>query len=160
MDLFSLESELMGSVVAAGLVRFLLDRIFAYRACLGHPIGRGDNLIENDAHAAMILEYMQTFRNDKEEFMVENTITNIAKGRSGYGSAPLTVSIYNFDPALGCDDATFQPCSPRALSSLKVVGDRCKELYPLSRNSTSDQPRLLRRGRVHRRARQFSAISH
>ncbi|KAH8993452.1 hypothetical protein EDB92DRAFT_1944585 [Lactarius akahatsu] len=32
------------------------------------------------------------------------------------------VSVYNFVPPLGRDDATFQPCSPRALSSLKVVG--------------------------------------
>ncbi|KAH8995264.1 hypothetical protein EDB86DRAFT_3077751 [Lactarius hatsudake] len=44
------------------------------------------------------------------------------------------VSVHNFDPSPGCDDATFQPCSPRALSSLKVVGDRCKGLYPLGRN--------------------------
>ncbi|KAH9023594.1 hypothetical protein EDB83DRAFT_2658629 [Lactarius deliciosus] len=44
------------------------------------------------------------------------------------------VSVYNFDPSLGCGDATFQPCSPRAPSSLKVVGDRCKGLYPLGRN--------------------------
>jgi glucoamylase len=75
-----------------------------------------------------------------EEFMSETTITDVKKGRSGYGSAPLTVSVYNFDPSLGCDDATFQPCSPRALSSLKVVGDRFKEFFPVSRNFTKDQP--------------------
>ena len=72
--------------------------------------------------------------------MTETTITDITKGRSGFGSAPLTVSVYNFDPSLGCDDVTFQPCSPRALSSLKVVGDRFKEFFPLSRNFTSKQP--------------------
>jgi len=72
--------------------------------------------------------------------MSETTITDVAKGRSGYGSAPLTVSVYNFDPSLGCDDATFQPCSPRALSSLKVVGDRFKEFFPLSQNFTEQQP--------------------
>ena len=82
----------------------------------------------------------QTFWNDEEEFMTETTITDIKKGRSGFGSAPLTVSVYNFDPSLGCDDATFQPCSPRALSSLKVVGDRFKEFFPLSRNFTGKQP--------------------
>lgn len=72
--------------------------------------------------------------------MTETTITDVAKGRSGYGSAPLTVSVYNFDPSLGCDDATFQPCSPRALSSLKVVGEHFKQFFPLSRNFTEDQP--------------------
>ncbi|KAI9437567.1 Six-hairpin glycosidase-like protein [Lactarius indigo] len=109
-------------------------------ARLGRAVGRGMDVVEYDAHAAMILDYMQTFWNDKEEFMTETTITKVAEGRSGYGSAPLAVSVYNFDPSLGCDDATFQPCSPRALSSLKVVGDRFKELFPLSRNFTSDRP--------------------
>jgi glucoamylase len=72
--------------------------------------------------------------------MTETTTTDVKKGRSGYGSAPLTVSVYNFDPSLGCDDATFQPCSPRALSSLKVVGDHFKAFFPLSRNFTDKQP--------------------
>jgi glucoamylase len=109
-------------------------------ARLGRAIGRDNDVIEYDAHAAMILEYIQTFWNDKEGFMTETTVTDVANGRSGYGSAPLTVSVLNFDPSLGCDDATFQPCSPRALSGLKVVGDRFKELFPLSRNFTSKQP--------------------
>jgi glucoamylase len=72
--------------------------------------------------------------------MTETTTTDVSKGRSGYGSAPLTVSVYNFDPSLGCDDATFQPCSPRALSSLKVVGDHFKAFFPLSQNFTEKQP--------------------
>ena len=72
--------------------------------------------------------------------MTETTITDIEMGRSGYGSAPLTVSVYNFDPSLGCDDATFQPCSPRALSSLRVVGDRFRDFFPLSQNFTNKQP--------------------
>ena len=82
----------------------------------------------------------QTFWNAEVGFMSETTITNITLGRSGYGSAPLTVSVYNFDPTLGCDDATFQPCSPRALSSLKVVGDRFRDFFPLSQNFTDEQP--------------------
>jgi glucoamylase len=84
--------------------------------------------------------HLQTFWNEKEGFMTETTITDVKLGRSGYGSAPLTVSVYNFDPSLGCDDATFQPCSPRALSSLKVVGDHFKEFFPISRNFTKDRP--------------------
>ncbi|KAI0301059.1 Six-hairpin glycosidase-like protein [Multifurca ochricompacta] len=110
-------------------------------ARLGRAIGRGLDVVdEYDSRASLILDYLQTFWNDKEGFMTETTITNVAEGRSGYGSAPLTVSVYNFDPSLGCDDATFQPCSPRALSSLKVVGDRFKEFFPLSRNFTDKQP--------------------
>ena len=132
-------------------------------ARLGRAIGRDVDVIEYDARATMILEYMQvgtagptrdfcfdmlimskkkkqTFWNAEEEFMTETTITDIEMGRSGYGSAPLTVSVYNFDPSLGCDDATFQPCSPRALSSLRVVGDRFRDFFPLSQNFTNKQP--------------------
>ena len=65
--------------------------------------------------------------------MSGTTITNVTSGgRSGIDSAPLGVSVINFDPTLGCDPATFQPCSDRALSSLKVVGDAYKELFPIN----------------------------
>ena len=48
--------------------------------------------------------------------MTETTITDVEMGRSGYGSAPLTVSVYNFDPSLGCDDATRGSFSQRCRS--------------------------------------------
>ena len=71
--------------------------------------------------------------------MTETTVTNVSQGRSGIGSAPLTVSVLNFDPTLGCDSATFQPCSDRALSSLKVVGDAFKELFPINQVLPANQ---------------------
>ena len=65
--------------------------------------------------------------------MTETTVTNVTSGgRSGIGAAPLTVSVINFDPTLGCDSATFQPCSDRALSSLKVVGDAFRQVFPIN----------------------------
>lgn len=83
---------------------------------------------------------MQSFWNEKEGYMTETTVTNVKSGgRSGIGAAPLTVSVINFDPTLGCDSATFQPCSDRALSSLKVVGDAFKELFPINKQLPSDQ---------------------
>ena len=72
--------------------------------------------------------------------MSETTVTDVKTGgRSGKGSVPVTVSVLNFDPSLGCDSATFQPCSDRALSTLKVLGDASKELYPISTGLPSDQ---------------------
>jgi glucoamylase len=72
--------------------------------------------------------------------MTETTITNVTSGgRSGYGAVPLTVSVLNFDPTLGCDSATFQPCSDRALSSLKVVGDAFREIYPINKKLSPNQ---------------------
>ena len=72
--------------------------------------------------------------------MTETTITNVTTGgRSGIGAAPLTVSVFNFDPTLGCDPVTFQPCSDRALSTLKVVGDAFRELFPINKELPSNQ---------------------
>jgi hypothetical protein len=72
--------------------------------------------------------------------MTETTITNVTTGgRSGYGAVPLTVSVLNFDPTLGCDPATFQPCSDRALSTLKVVGDAFREIYPINKKLSPNQ---------------------
>ena len=76
--------------------------------------------------------------------MSETNVTDVKTGgRSGKGTAPLTVSTLNFDPSLGCDPATFQPCSDRALSSLKVIGDAFQEIYPISESLPPDQPNAL-----------------
>jgi glucoamylase len=83
---------------------------------------------------------LQTFWNEEKGFMTETTITDVKKGgRSGIGAAPLTVSVFNFDPTLGCDPLTFQPCSDRALSSLKVVGDAFTEMFPINKQLPSNQ---------------------
>lgn len=76
--------------------------------------------------------------------MSETTVTNVTTGgRSGIGAAPLTVSVLNFDPSLGCDSATFQPCSERALSSLKFLIDTYRTHYPINEDIPDDQPVLL-----------------
>jgi glucoamylase len=83
---------------------------------------------------------LQTFWNEEKGCMTETTITNVKTGgRSGVGAAPLTVSVLNFDPTLGCDPLTFQPCSDCALSSLKVVGDEFRELFPINQRLPSNQ---------------------
>ena len=76
--------------------------------------------------------------------MSETTVTDVKKGtRSGKGMVPLAVSVLNFDPSLGCDSATFQPCSDRALSNLKVIGDAFKEIFPIAGRLPPDQPNTL-----------------
>ncbi|KAI0266992.1 Six-hairpin glycosidase-like protein [Gloeopeniophorella convolvens] len=110
-------------------------------AQLSRKIGRVESTADYQSRAALILDYMQTFWNEDEEFMAETTVTDVSTGgRSGYGVAPLTVSVLNFDPTLGCDSKTFQPCSDRALSSLKVIDDAFKQLLPIN---AGDQPVLL-----------------
>src|ERR1700761_2218527 len=72
--------------------------------------------------------------------MAETTVTDVETGgRSGKGLAPSTVTVLNFDPTLGCDPATFQPCSDRALSTLKVVGDAFAKSFAFTQSLPSDQ---------------------
>ncbi|KAF8266130.1 Six-hairpin glycosidase-like protein [Lactarius quietus] len=106
-------------------------------AHLGRKIERAESASSFEAQASM------TFWNEKG-FMSETTVTDVSTGgRSGIGSAPLTVSVINFDPTLGCDSATFQPCSERALSSLKYLIDVYRTHYTINEAIPKDQPVLI-----------------
>lgn len=75
--------------------------------------------------------------------MTETTVTDVMRwGRSGKGSVPITVSVLNFDPTLGRDSATFQPCSDRALSNLKVIEVFAK-IFIFVQNLPPDEPRVF-----------------
>jgi glucoamylase len=41
-------------------------------------------------------------------------------------------SIHTFDVSAGCDAATFQPCSDKALSNLKVYVDSFRSIYGIN----------------------------
>ena len=99
-------------------------------------------IVPIDSKLAVILRDpdLQSFWNEEKGFVTETTVTDVKTGgRSGYGAAPLTVSVLNFDPMLGCDPVTFQPCSDRALLSLKVVGDEFTKIYPINRKLPPNQ---------------------
>ncbi|KAH9025657.1 hypothetical protein EDB84DRAFT_366428 [Lactarius hengduanensis] len=75
--------------------------------------------------------------------MTKTTVTDVMRwGRSGKGSVPITVSVLNFDPTLGRDSATFQPCSDRALSNLKAIGVFAK-IFSFVQNLPPDEPRVF-----------------
>jgi len=44
----------------------------------------------------------------------------------------ILASIHTFDPAAGCDAATFQPCSDRALSNLLIYVDAFRSVYSIN----------------------------
>lgn len=48
---------------------------------------------------------------------------DVSHGRAGKDANTILAPIHAFDPALGCDAATFQPCSDRALANHKATVD-------------------------------------
>ncbi|KAI1111228.1 family 15 glycosyl hydrolase [Nemania sp. NC0429] len=80
-----------------------------------------------DAIAPQILCFQQTFWSPSGGYMLANI--NVNNGRSAKDANVILSSIQNFDPSLGCDAATFQPCSDRALASHKILVDSFRSIY-------------------------------
>ncbi|KAI1139661.1 carbohydrate-binding module family 20 protein [Hypoxylon sp. FL0543] len=83
-----------------------------------------------DAVAPQILCFLQSFWSASDGYTLANI--NVNNGRSAKDANALLGSIHSFDPALGCDAATFQPCSDRALATHKVVVDSFRDLYSIN----------------------------
>ncbi|KAF3070979.1 Glucoamylase [Daldinia childiae] len=83
-----------------------------------------------DAIAPHVLCFLQTFWSSSSGYALANI--NVNNGRSAKDGNVILASIHNFDAALGCDAATFQPCSDKALSSHKVVVDSFRSIYGLN----------------------------
>ncbi|KAJ5546967.1 hypothetical protein N7494_004552 [Penicillium frequentans] len=80
-----------------------------------------------DSQAPQVLCFLQEFWNGT------SVISNLANdGRSGLDANSLISSIQTFDPEAACDDATFQPCSARALSNHKLVVDSFRSIYSVN----------------------------
>lgn len=79
------------------------------------------------SQAPQILCFLQDFWNGTA------VISNLGNsGRSGLDANSLLGSIHTFDPTAACDDATFQPCSSRALSNHKAVVDSFRSVYSIN----------------------------
>ncbi|CAI6331665.1 unnamed protein product [Periconia digitata] len=85
----------------------------------------GSSCPDCDSQAPQILCFFQTYWNG--EYIVSNT--NVDNGRSGKDVNSILTSVNTFDPQAGCDDVTFQPCSPKALANHKVVTDSFRSIY-------------------------------
>ena len=94
-----------------------------------------------DSQAPQTLCFLQSFWNGQDNFVV----SNFGGGRSGKDTNSVLASIHTFDPEAACDDATFQPCSSRALSNLKVVVDSFRTVYSI--NSGLDEGQAAAVGR-------------
>ncbi|KAH7116432.1 glucoamylase [Dactylonectria macrodidyma] len=83
-----------------------------------------------DAIAPQILCFQQSFWSPSQGYIISNI--NGGSWRNGKDSNSILASIHNFDPALGCDTATFQPCSDRALSNHKIFTDSFRSIYAIN----------------------------
>jgi len=81
--------------------------------------------------APHVLCYQQSFWNSNGNYI--NSNLNHGHNRSGKDANSILVSIHNFDPAVGCDAATFQPCSDRALANHKAYVDSFRSVYSINR---------------------------
>lgn len=119
-------------------------RALKHGACIGRKIGRGEDASDFESRASLILDYLQSFWNEKEGWMADTTVTDVATGgRSGKGAASLAISVLNFDPTLGCDSATFQPCSERALAGLEYLVRIYRDRFLINQGIPKEKPILL-----------------
>ncbi|PIL22798.1 hypothetical protein GSI_15493 [Ganoderma sinense ZZ0214-1] len=75
-----------------------------------------------------LLCFLQSYWNSDAGYVTSNT----GGGRSGKDSNSVLASIHTFDVDAGCDAASFQPCSDKALSNLKVYVDSFRSVYGIN----------------------------
>ncbi|KAJ7486213.1 glucoamylase [Mycena galericulata] len=97
-------------------------------ATLATALGQTSVVSNYETQAANILCFLQSYWNPTGGYITANT----GGGRSGKDANTALASIHTFDPAAGCDATTFQPCSDRALSSLKVYVDSFRSIYTIN----------------------------
>ncbi|KAH8677484.1 family 15 glycosyl hydrolase [Xylariales sp. PMI_506] len=95
----------------------------------------GQSCTACDSIAPQILCFQQSFWSSSSGYIVSNINEN--NGRSGKDANSVLTSIAGFDPTLGCDATTFQPCSDRALANHKVYVDAFRSIYSLNSGISS-----------------------
>ncbi|KAF8753343.1 Starch binding domain [Rhizoctonia solani] len=83
------------------------------------------------AQAANALCFLQSYWNPNAKFASSN-VNGGSVIRSGLDANSILASIHTFDPNTGCDAATFQPCSDKALANHKAVVDSFRATYSLN----------------------------
>jgi glucoamylase len=87
------------------------------------------------AAAPQVLCFIQSFWTGS---YIDSNI-NVNDGRTGKDVNSIISSIHTFDPNSQCTDATFQPCSSRALANHKAVTDSFRSVYAINRGIAQGQ---------------------
>ncbi|KAG8626199.1 hypothetical protein KVT40_006600 [Elsinoe batatas] len=86
----------------------------------------GQSCTNCDSQAPNVLCFLQSY------WTGSYVRSNTGGGRSGRDANSILTSIHLFDKATGCDSATFQPCSDKALANHKVVTDSFRSIYTIN----------------------------
>jgi glucoamylase len=89
----------------------------------------GSSCANCDSQAPQVLCFLQRYWNG--QYIVSNI--NVNTGRTGKDANSILSSLQTFDINAGCDDATFQPCSPRMLANHKAVADSFRSTYAINK---------------------------
>ncbi|KAF9501619.1 glycoside hydrolase family 15 protein [Pleurotus eryngii] len=79
--------------------------------------------------------FLQSYWNPSGNFATANT----GGGRSGKDANTVLTSIHTFDAEAGCDAATFQPCSDKALANLFVYVNAFRSIYTVNSGIPANQ---------------------
>ncbi|KAI0057907.1 glucoamylase [Artomyces pyxidatus] len=122
---FDLWEEVQGSSFFTTAVQ---HRSLREGAALATRIGQTSLVSNYNTQADNILCFLQSYWNPNAGYITANTNS----GRSGKDANGALASIHTWDIAAGCDAATFQPCSDKALSNLKVYVDAFRTIYTIN----------------------------
>ncbi|KAF8964433.1 glycoside hydrolase family 15 protein [Flammula alnicola] len=103
-------------------------------SALATTIGQTSVVSGYTTQAGNILCFLQSYWNPTGGYITSNT----GGGRSGKDANSALASIHTFDATAGCDAVTFQPCSDKALSSLKVYVDSFRSIYGINSGIASN----------------------
>ncbi|KAF8176989.1 glucoamylase [Pholiota molesta] len=103
-------------------------------SALATKIGQTSVVSGYNTQAGNILCFLQSYWNPSGGYITSNT----GGGRSGKDANSALASIHTFDATAGCDATTFQPCSDKALSSLKVYVDSFRSIYGINSGIASN----------------------
>ncbi|KAF7782370.1 CAZyme family GH15 and CBM20 [Agaricus bisporus var. burnettii] len=96
-------------------------------AALANAIRETSVVADYTKQADNLLCFMQSYWNTGG-YMTANT----GGGRTGKDANTVLASIHTFDAAAGCDAATFQPCSDRALANLVAYVNAFRSIYAIN----------------------------
>lgn len=97
-------------------------------SALATTLGQNSVVTSYTSQANNLMCFLQSYWNPTSGYVTANT----GGGRSGIDANTVLSSIHSFDPNAGCDVITFQPCSDKALSNLKVYVDSFRSVYPIN----------------------------